>query len=94
MAWGLRMATYYLGCLGKTLAILTPPTLLPLAQQVHRTKEVYRGSHPCRKAPADRVASSAGQTLHLGFVFILYEAMEARIAAPAHCSVWALAQGL
>lgn len=52
-AWELRMATSYLGCLGKTLAILTPPASPLLAQQVHRTKEVYRGTVP------------AGRGLHL-----------------------------
>lgn len=81
------MATSYLGYLGKTLAILTPPTSFPLTQQLHRTKKGLQRCSPCRKA-----ASSAGQTLRLGFVFIFYEAMKARMAAPAHGRVWALAQ--
>lgn len=40
------MATSYLGCPGKTLAIATPPISLPSAQQIHRTKEIYRGAVP------------------------------------------------
>lgn len=81
------MATSYLGYLGKTLAILTPPTSFPLTQQVHRTKRVSRGA-----VPAGRQQARLDRRCVLGFFFIFYEAMKARMAAPAHSRVWALAQ--
>lgn len=75
------------GLPGQDLGHIDSTNLISLDSASPQNKKGLQRCSPCQKA-----ASSAGQMLRLGFVFIFYEAMKARMAAPAHGRVWALAQ--